>query len=137
MPGFTDRELIDAPPEEVWKRLHDPARFPEWMDGLGSVEDVRRDGDVTTWTQFPEGFPDFPMGQRLEVAERGRRVVVSCLVSDLAFRWTLAEADDDRTEVGVDVGLPEAEAHRLEATRDAVRRSLVRLAATAGPRARG
>ena len=40
MPSFDDTAVIDSPPEEVWKLLYDPARFPEWMRGVGSVTDV-------------------------------------------------------------------------------------------------
>lgn len=29
MPEFEDRARSDAPPEEVWKLLYDPARFPD------------------------------------------------------------------------------------------------------------
>ncbi len=30
MPSFVLTARAQAPVEEVWKLLHDPARFPEW-----------------------------------------------------------------------------------------------------------
>ena len=41
MPEFEDRARSDAPPEDVWKLLYDPARFPDWWAGIGSVEPAR------------------------------------------------------------------------------------------------
>ena len=50
-----------APPEEVWKLLYDPARFPDWWAGIETVESGARVG----YTMYPEGYPDFPMAQLL------------------------------------------------------------------------
>ena len=120
--------MIDSPPEEVWKLLHDPSRLPEWMDGVGSVEDVRAPRAAADYTLYPEGYPDFPMAQRDRTTRDRRRVTVSCHVSFLEFAWTLEEADGDRTRLGVHVELPEAEA--APARRPARRRP--RLARAAG-----
>jgi len=133
MPSFDDDALIESPPEEVWKLLHDPTRLGEWMHGIGSVADVRQADGGADYTLYPEGYPDFPMAQRLRTSRDGRRVVVSCLVSFLEFAWTLEEADGERTRLAVHVELPEAEAHRLDDQRAAVRASLERLA-TVAPR---
>lgn len=38
MPSFHDSADAAAPPEEVWKLLYDPARFPDWWAGIGTVE---------------------------------------------------------------------------------------------------
>jgi uncharacterized protein YndB with AHSA1/START domain len=59
MPEFEDRARSDAPPEEVWKLLYDPARFPDWWAGVGSVEP----GHAGEYTMYPQGYPDFPMAQ--------------------------------------------------------------------------
>lgn len=83
MPEFEDRARSDAPPEDVWKLLYDPARFPDWWAGVGSVEP----GQVGEYTMYPQGYPDFPMAQQLHVTESG--VTISCLVSDLVFEWRL------------------------------------------------
>jgi uncharacterized protein YndB with AHSA1/START domain len=123
MPEFSLSAHTAAPVEEVWKLLHDPSRFPEWWEGIETVE-VGPGGDYTMW---PQGYPDFPMEQRLEAAAGGGRVTISCLVSDLVFRWELRESGDE-TDIGVHVELPEQEAHRLPVQRELLASSLVTLA---------
>jgi hypothetical protein len=54
------------------------------------------------------------------------RVTISCLVSDLEFRWQLT-ADGERTRVEVHVDIPEVEAHRLEVQTAAMSSALGRL----------
>jgi uncharacterized protein YndB with AHSA1/START domain len=126
MPEFEDRARSDAPPEDVWKLLYDPARFPEWWTGVESV-DPGQDGG---YTMYPLGYPDFPMAQELHVTESG--VTISCLVSDLVFEWRLAALDGGAaTSITVHVEIPEAEAHRLAAQQGAISQSLSRLAALA------
>jgi uncharacterized protein YndB with AHSA1/START domain len=127
MPSFRDSADAEAPPEEVWKLLYDPVRFPEWWAGIGTVE--VGDGD-TRYTMYPEGYPDFPMAQLLDTAREQQRVTVSCLVSDLRFEWGLEPLPDGRgTRITVDVEIPDAEAARLESQREAIRTSLANLAA--------
>jgi uncharacterized protein YndB with AHSA1/START domain len=128
MPEFSDSARTTAPPEEVWKLLYDPARFPEWWVGIETVEPGGEG-----YTMYPEGYPDFPMPQRLETSRDEGTVKISCLVSDLRYEWRLAEADGG-TRISVEVEIPEQEAHRLEAQRDRVSRSLARLAALASSR---
>jgi uncharacterized protein YndB with AHSA1/START domain len=125
MPAFALTARIPAPVEEVWKLLHDPSRFPEWWEGIETVR-PGPDGGYTIW---PAGYPDFPMEQRLEAAGPGR-VTVSCLVSDLVFRWQLREAGE-ATEIDVEVEFPEHEAHRLPEQRRLLGRSIRALAALA------
>jgi uncharacterized protein YndB with AHSA1/START domain len=126
MPEFEDRARSDAPPEDVWKLLYDPARFPEWWTGVESV-DPGHDGG---YTMYPLGYPDFPMAQELHVTESG--VTISCLVSDLVFEWRLAALDGGAaTSITVHVEIPEAEAHRLAAQQGVISQSLSRLAALA------
>lgn len=126
MPTFELTTVADAPVEEVWKLLHDPARFPEWWAGIETVA-TAEGGAYTMW---PEGYPDFPMAQRVDAEPSDGRVTISCLVSDLLFRWRL-RADGERTEITAEVELPNREAHRLPAQRDLIQRSLASLAALA------
>ncbi len=131
MPSFNDVTNSQAPPEEVWKLLYDPARFPEWWAGIGTVElgaEGRADGE---YTMYPDGYPDFPMGQLLRTERDERRVTVSCLVSDLRFEWRL-EPLGEGTRIAVEVEIPEAEAHRLKAQRETISASLRKLAELAG-----
>jgi uncharacterized protein YndB with AHSA1/START domain len=123
MPSFHDTVTSSAPPEEVWKLLYDPARFPDWWAGIETV-DVQDGGQ---YTMYPEGYPDFPMAQLLESRSDQQRVTVSCLVSDLRFDWRL-EPEGEGTLITVDVEIPEAEAHRLDTQREIISASMRRLA---------
>lgn len=124
MPSFHDSADAKAAPEEVWKLLYDPARFPDWWAGIATV-DVGEQGE---YTMYPEGYPDFPMAQLLETRGEGRGVTVSCLVNDLRFEWRLEPLEDDGTRISVEVEIPESEARRLDSQRDTIRASLSRLA---------
>jgi len=126
MPEFEEHARSDAPPENVWKLLYDPDRFPDWWAGVGSVEP----GQAGAYTMYPEGYPEFPMPQQLRVSGSG--VTISCLVSDLVFEWRLAPLDGgSATNISVHVKIPETEAHRLAVQQDVISRSLSRLAALA------
>src|SRR3954452_16267918 len=126
-PGLRHHAPPPAPPEEVWKALYDPRRFPEWWVGLETVEA----GEAGAYTAYPEGYPDFPMAPLLRTDADGHRAVVSCLVSDLRFEWRLTP-EGTGTRIDVDVEIPEREAARLETQRDCIAQSLRRLAVIAG-----
>jgi uncharacterized protein YndB with AHSA1/START domain len=123
MLSFHDSTTSAAPPEEVWKLLYDPARFPDWWAGIGTVEVE----DPGNYTMYPDGYPDFPMAQILDTQREQQRVTVSCLVSDLRFEWRL-EPTGDGTQITVEVEIPEAEGHRLDNQRSVIHDSLQRLA---------
>jgi uncharacterized protein YndB with AHSA1/START domain len=123
VPSFHDSATSAEPPEEIWKLLYDPARFPDWWAGVGTVH-VQGEGE---YTMYPDGYPDFPMAQVLDTGHHEQRVTVSCLVSDLRFDWRLEPAGEG-TLISVDVEIPEAEAHRLEGQREVISASLRRLA---------
>lgn len=126
MPTFHDSASSDAPPEEVWKLLYDPSRFPDWWTGIGTIE-VQDHGE---YTMYPDGYPDFPMAQLLDTQRDQKRVTISCLVSDLRFEWHL-EPSGDGTRITVDVEIPDTEAHRLDNQREIIQESLQRLAKVA------
>lgn len=128
MPSLHDAATSAAPPEEVWKLLYDPSRFPDWWAGIGTVEL----GNEREYTMYPDGYPDFPMAQLLDTQRDERRVIVSCLVSDLRFEWRLEPAGEG-TLITVDVEIPDTEAHRLEPQREVISSSLRRLARLAAP----
>jgi uncharacterized protein YndB with AHSA1/START domain len=125
VPSFHDSAASSAAPEDVWKLLYDPARFPEWWAGLETV-DVDGDGN-SDYTAYPDGYPDFPMPQLLDTRRDQHRVTVSCLVSFLRFEWML-EPSGEGTLISVDVEIPEEEGHRLETQRESISASLARLA---------
>ena len=130
MPAFTlDRARPPRPVEEVWKLV--TTRRGSRSGGRGS----RRSGAAraATYTMWPTGYPDFPMAQQLRSARGTPGSTISCLVSDLQFRWQLSELGAD-TGIEVRVELPEAEAHRLPVQRGAAEHlaaNLTRLAAAA------
>lgn len=123
MPSFHDTAKSTAAPEEVWKLLYDPSRFPDWWAGIGTVE-VTSEGE---YTMYPDGYPNFPMAQVLETERDQQRVTVSCLVSDLRFQWRL-DPEGESTRITVDVEVPDAEAHRLDTQREIITASMKRLA---------
>jgi len=129
VPSFHDTTRSSAEPEDVWKLLYDPSRFPEWWAGIETV-DVTGDGEYTI---YPDGYPDFPMAQLLDTERTEQRVTVSCLVSDLRFDWRL-EPQGEGTLISVDVEIPDAEAHRLNTQRELISRSMRQLAALAAAR---
>jgi uncharacterized protein YndB with AHSA1/START domain len=126
VPSFREVATTAAAPEEVWKLLYDPARFPDWWAGIGSIEV----GGEGRYTLYPDGYPDFPMAQLLDTHRDQQRVTVSCLVSDLRFEWRL-EPHGEGTRITVEVEIPAGEAHRLAGQRDVIGNSMKRLAALA------
>jgi uncharacterized protein YndB with AHSA1/START domain len=128
VPTFADATTTPAPPEEVWKILYDPSRFPDWWMGFETVElGEAGPDDERPYTMYQQGYPDFPMPQVLRSSREEGRVVVSCLVSDLRFEWRLDPAGNG-TRISVEVELPEREAHRLDGQREVISSSLARLA---------
>ena len=105
MPTFEDAATTTAAPEEVWKALYDPARFPEWWAGIETV-DPGDPGDPGSFTFYPDGYPDFPMPQTIQTARGDGRVTVSCQVSDLVFEWRLSEHAGG-TRIAVHVEIPD------------------------------
>jgi hypothetical protein len=131
VPSFEDSALAQVAPEEVWKILYDPSRFPEWWVGIETVETAGSEGsELTNYTVYPTGYADFPMAQRLETTAAEQRVRISCLVSDLRFDWLLEPAGD-ATRISVQVEIPDREAHRLDTQRATISESLLKLAALA------
>jgi polyketide cyclase/dehydrase/lipid transport protein len=124
MPAFDHSTYTAAAPEQVWKLLYDPARFPEWWAGIGSVDTSPQTGD---YVMFPTGYPDFPMPQTLTTSQESGTVTISCLVSDLCFDWRLRPSGAG-TEISVHVQIPDLEAHRLDAQRDIITASVHKLA---------
>jgi hypothetical protein len=123
MPDFDQSTITAAAPEQVWKLLYDPARFPEWWTGVGSV-DI---DDTGGYTMYPTGYPDFPMPQLLATSQENGQVTISCLVSDLCFDWRLRPVAAG-TEISAHVRIPDQEAHRLDAQREIIAASMLRLA---------
>ncbi len=123
MPIFRESIVCGASPAGVWRIVHDPERFAEWMVDTARVEP----GDGGTVTRYLHGWPDFAMPTRVESRADGARVVISCLVSEIDFRVSLAP-EGTGCAVVIEVAIPEAEAHREGDLRAVVAASLARLA---------
>jgi uncharacterized protein YndB with AHSA1/START domain len=123
VPSFHDSTTSAAPPEDVWKLLYDPSRFPDWWAGIETVN-ITSGGEYTV---YPDGYPDFPMAQLLDTQRDQGRVTVSCLVSDLRYDWRLEPAGEG-TRITVDVEIPDTEAHRLDSQRRIIGTSMKQLA---------
>ena len=110
MPSFRDSIIAAAPPEEVWKILYDPARFPEWLAGVETVEPGAESADPDAaigFTIYTARRPDFPLPHRLQAVSEGRRVVISCLNTDLLSVWQLEPLEDGTvTRISVQVDIP-------------------------------
>jgi uncharacterized protein YndB with AHSA1/START domain len=123
MPELTLTAHAAAPVEEVWKLVHDPTRYPEWWQGIAAV----RSGPDDVYTIWPDGYPDFPMDQRMTADATDGRITISCLVSDLVFTWELHPAGEE-TDIALRVEIPEHEAHREDTQRRLMTSSLATLA---------
>jgi hypothetical protein len=128
MPAFDDSTVTRAPVEAVWKVLYDPARIPQWWEGVESVQPGESRDDVLF---FSPGYPVDPALQRVRPEPGRRRVLVSCQVSDLVFDWALEPLEIGGTRIAVHVEIPEAEAQRVDRQRAVVAASLRRLARVA------
>jgi uncharacterized protein YndB with AHSA1/START domain len=115
MPSFEDSADSAASPRAVWKLLYDPEQFARWW---GCFEA----GDV------PHSHADFSMPQVVASDSTDGRITVSCMVSDIAFEWRLAERGAGGTRIDVGVVVPDAYGWRLEAQRDVIAFSIRRLA---------
>jgi uncharacterized protein YndB with AHSA1/START domain len=127
VPEFSLATTCAAPPEEVWKLLHDPARFPEWWAGLDRVEQAP---DADEQTFYRSAWPDFAYPTRVAARQEGRTIIVSCQVSHVDQEWVL-EPHGAGCRVQVRVTYPEAEAARLEQFQQEAGASLPRLVALA------
>jgi uncharacterized protein YndB with AHSA1/START domain len=124
MPTFDDSARSEAPPEEVWKLLYDPARFTDWWEGFLTTE--VGDGEFVF---VQEEVPDFPIPHQLEARREEGSVVISCLLHDLEFAWRLEPLDGgEATRISVHVEIPESEMSLFDRQQSVIRSSIQRLA---------
>jgi tetratricopeptide (TPR) repeat protein len=139
--SVADHAESPAPPEEVWKLLYDPRRFPDWWAGMERAELARSNAEgAVPFTYWFEGAPDMPMAQVLRSDREAGRVRISCLVSSIEITWQLGERPGGGTDIDVEVLVPGDQREHLETMRETMRASVRRvaeLAATDELRARG
>ncbi|MBI2684273.1 MAG: SRPBCC family protein [Actinobacteria bacterium] len=126
MPELNASILCLAQADKVWKLLHDPRRFPDWWAGVARVE-ASADGHVA---RYMAEWPDFEYPTRVETSADGGRIVISCLISDIAHEWRLEPAPEG-CRVRARVVIPDDESHRAAALSDELDASLSRLAEVA------
>ena len=124
MPSFHDTTTSAAPPEEVWKLLYDPSRFPDWWAGIGTVDVTgrRRVHDV------PGRLSRLPDGPAARHPTRRAARHASHAWSPTCASNGGSSQHGEGTLITVDVEIPEAEAHRLESQREIISTSMQQLA---------
>lgn len=107
---FEDSARSEAPPEEVWTILYDPARFTEWWEGM----ETKSVGDGEFTLQHVD-FPELQIPNRLEVRDAGSEVVISCLLHDFVYDWRLEALDGGQaTRISVRVAIPDEKVEHFE-----------------------
>jgi uncharacterized protein YndB with AHSA1/START domain len=121
---FDHSATSEAPPEEVWKLLYDPARFSEWWEGMQTTQ--VGDGEFVF---TPDGQPDLRVPHLLDARHDEDAVVISCLRHDVVFEWRLTPAPDGAgTHISVRLEAPEEKARIFENQRRAIAISVEQLA---------
>lgn len=125
MPGFTESGVCRAPAVEVWKLLHDPARYTEWWTG---TERVQVDGDGLA--RYVRDAPGFAYPTAIATTGAGDRVTISCVLTDIVYEWTL-EPDPAGCAVRLRVEIPADLAAKLDGQLRDMRDAFARLVAMA------
>jgi uncharacterized protein YndB with AHSA1/START domain len=125
MPGFDEHAVCRAPATEVWKLLYDPGRYTEWWTG---TEHIQHDEDSVV--RYTDAWPGFAFPTAIDVAREGERVTISCVLTDIVYRWAL-EPRPEGCALSLRVEIPESEAALLGPQMEAMRSSVERLVAAA------
>ncbi len=105
MASWRKQALIEAPVEEVWRFVGDPAKYPTWasevveVTGLPSVE---ADATFRQVTKTPLGKADTMM--RIEELEELHQIKLRCATTGYFSRWILTEAQEN-TFMDVEIGI--------------------------------
>jgi uncharacterized protein YndB with AHSA1/START domain len=72
---YTRSRSIDAPPEEIWAVVADPARLPEWFEGIDRVRTLDGDPELGRHAiEGPWGEQRFEIVRVLEQEKQGSRL---------------------------------------------------------------
>ena len=112
-----------APALQVWKLLHDPARYPKWWVGITRSEPTA-DGAVVQHSAWEHA--DLPLFITARRDSPG--VVIRCPATGRIYSWAL-EPHPDGCRVRVEA--PDGEQEQLRLIRESMLVTLPRLAATA------
>jgi uncharacterized protein YndB with AHSA1/START domain len=122
---YEETATCDAPVEEVWALLYDPARLPEWWEATARSEAI-----VGGANRYTRDAPDVAVPTRIHRAPERSRVVISCQVADVVWEWTLKPAEAG-CRVRLNMQLADGEAHLFDSARADMRASIRRLVAAA------
>ena len=117
MPTLDHTMEADAPPEDVWKLIHDPEAFLRWWGCLEA-------GPIPKTTTHPR----FPLAQVVGSSRADGRIVVSCAMDDITFDWQLEEREAGGTRINLHVDVPDHYGFALEPQRQLIEHSMNRLA---------
>ena len=107
MPSWRQQALIDAPVQEVWSYVGDPARFPEWAHNVINVTglaEVEEGAEFRQTTRTPVGKTE-ETTFRIEELDDLHEIKLRCTKSGYYSRWVLTDAQSSTfadVEIGID-----------------------------------
>jgi hypothetical protein len=132
MAAWRQQALVEAPIDQVWELISDPARFPEWNEELEVTGVPTRIEQGSTYHQRSRTRLGPKMTTTFEVEqldESLREIRLRCQTSGFYSHWFLTEAQGD-TFADVEMGVePHGLSERLWAlphTKSDLRRAMAR-----------
>jgi Polyketide cyclase / dehydrase and lipid transport len=113
MSSWKQQALVEAPVEDVWDLLADPARFPEWNQNTIDVTGVPTTIEKgSTYRETSRGSLGLKLTTEFKVEEMNelREIKMRCQTSGYYSHWLLTEARGS-TFIDVEVGV---EPHNLK-----------------------
>jgi uncharacterized protein YndB with AHSA1/START domain len=108
MASWRQQGLIEAPVEEVWGFVGDPAKYPDWAGDVVEVTGlprVERDASYHQRMKTPLGTHTSMF--RIDELEELHRITLRCTTSGYYSRWLLTEAGGG-TFADVEIGVEPA-----------------------------
>jgi hypothetical protein len=110
MSSWRQHALIEAPVEEVWRFVGDPATYPSYASNVievtGLPEVVERDASFRQVTKSPLGTTEMTFG--IDELEDLREIKLRCTTSGYYSRWLLTEAQEN-TFLDLEIGIEATE----------------------------
>ena len=104
MTSWRQQALIEAPVEDVWRCVGDPATYPEWAHDVVEVTGIPEVERDATFRQVSRSPFRHETTFRIEELEELRQIKMRCEESGLFSRWLLTEAQES-TFVDVEFGI--------------------------------
>jgi uncharacterized protein YndB with AHSA1/START domain len=114
MASWTQQALIEAPLEEVWDVLCDPARGPDWDEDVlavtGAPAKIEKGSTFDVTARGPLGMKG-TTAFKVEALEDMHELKMQCQLSGFYSHWLLTEAQGG-TFTELELGVEELEAKR-------------------------